>query len=155
MSNAISRSLDNVRRSLERHPEEAAHADAGATATVGPGLRVDIPDAAGRTLATDMPAELGGSGSAPTPGTLLRAALASCAATTVAMVAAEQGLELTDVEVTADSRSDHRGMLAITDDGADVVPGPWRSSSVTGSPPPAWTPTDCGRWWRPPRHARR
>jgi uncharacterized OsmC-like protein len=48
-------------------------------------------DAAGRTLATDMPAELGGSGSAPTPGTLLRAALASWAATTVAMVAAEQG----------------------------------------------------------------
>jgi putative redox protein len=41
---------------------------------------------------TDMPAELGGADTGPTPGTLLRMALGACAATTLAMRAASEGI---------------------------------------------------------------
>jgi uncharacterized OsmC-like protein len=120
----IAQRLDAVRRDLTRHPDQATQADTGVTATVQAGLHVSVTDDAGRTLATDMPAVLGGSGSASTPGTLLRAAIAACDATTLAMVAAEEGIALARVEVRVDSRSDHRGLLGIDDHGEAVVPGP-------------------------------
>jgi uncharacterized OsmC-like protein len=62
-----------------------------------------------------------GGGSAPTPGWLIRAALASCAATTIAMRAAELEIELSRLEVTAESETDMRGLLAV---GNGVQPGP-------------------------------
>jgi uncharacterized OsmC-like protein len=52
---------------------------------------------------------------------LLRAALASCDATLVAMEAARDGIELKDLEVTVDSDSDFRGILGVDD---SVHPGP-------------------------------
>lgn len=116
--------LHTVRRQLTRHPEAATQDDSGVTATMTSGLHVSVTDDAGRTLTTDMPAVLGGSGSAATPGTLWRAAIAACDATTLAMVAAEQGIALARVDVRVDSRSDHRGLLGIEDDGKAVVAGP-------------------------------
>jgi len=64
---------------------------------------------------TDMPPATGGSGSGPAPGWLLRASLASCTATTIAMRAATLGVKLTTLEVTVESFSDHRGMLGLDD----------------------------------------
>ena len=58
---------------------------------------------------------------APTPGWLLRAALASCDATAVAMEAARRGVELTELTVTVESESDFRGALGVDD---SVRPGP-------------------------------
>jgi uncharacterized OsmC-like protein len=120
----IAQRLSTVRGQLTRHPEAATQDDTGVTATVTSGFRVDVTDDAGRMLATDMPAMIGGSGSAATPGTLWRAAIAACDATTLAMVAAEDGIALAHVEVRVDSRSDYRGLLGVDDHGEAVAPGP-------------------------------
>ncbi len=58
------------------------------------GLRTVARTEAGGDLATDMPAAIGGEDSAPTPGWLLRPALASCAVTRIAMEAASRGIAL-------------------------------------------------------------
>jgi uncharacterized OsmC-like protein len=68
-----------------------------------------------------MSESVGGGATAPTPGWLLRAALASCDATVVAMEAARENVELSDLKVTVESDSDFRGVLGV--DG-DVHPGP-------------------------------
>ena len=70
---------------------------------------------------SDMAKAVGGGGTAPTPGWLMRAALASCDASLVAMEAARDGVELTDLTVAVDSDSDSRGLLGL--DGS-VPPGP-------------------------------
>jgi uncharacterized OsmC-like protein len=68
-----------------------------------------------------MPAEIGGGGDKVSPGWLLRAGVASCVATRIAMGAAAQDVLLTDLEVTASSRSDTRGLLGIADEDGDPV----------------------------------
>jgi uncharacterized OsmC-like protein len=70
---------------------------------------------------TDMSESVGGGATAPTPGWLLRAALASCDATVVTQEAARDGIELTDLTVTVESESDFRGVLGVDD---TVHPGP-------------------------------
>jgi uncharacterized OsmC-like protein len=84
------------------------------------GLRVRATDGDGRTVETDMPREIGGTGERMTPGTLLRTALAACDATRIAMAAAQRGVELSRLEVEVTSTSDLRGLLGL--DG--VEPGP-------------------------------
>jgi uncharacterized OsmC-like protein len=79
----------------------------------------------GHQVLTDMPTELGGSGDQVSGGWLVRAGLASCTATRIAMAAASAGIELAALEVQASSRSDTRGLLGMADaDGAPVYPGP-------------------------------
>ena len=81
--------------------------------------------AGGKEVLTDMPRELGGSGDQVSPGWLLRAGVASCAATTIAMAAARDGIELETLEVKTTSRSDSRGFLGMTEaDGKAIYPGP-------------------------------
>jgi uncharacterized OsmC-like protein len=76
---------------------------------------VEGPD--GRSATTDMPTVVGGGGTTGSPGWLMRAAHAACDATVIAMCAAEEGIELDQLEVTVDSDSDDRGLL-----GLDGVP---------------------------------
>lgn len=110
---------------LRRQPEMGLHDDAAATARWQSGMRVVSTHANGFQVATDMPSELGGSGDRVTPGWLFRAGLASCAATSIAMSAAAQGIELKTLEVYASSRSDTRGLLGMTDpEGTPVYAGP-------------------------------
>ena len=45
----------------------------------------------------------------------MRAALATCDATLIAMRAAQEGVELTTLKVTVDSESDDRGLLGMDD----------------------------------------
>jgi uncharacterized OsmC-like protein len=45
----------------------------------------------------------------------MRAAIASCDATVIAMRAAQKGIELSNLEVTVDSESDDRGLLGMDD----------------------------------------
>jgi uncharacterized OsmC-like protein len=81
-------------------------------------FRVEGPNG---SVATDMATAVGGGATAPSPGWMLRAALASCDATLVAMEAAAAGIVLSSLRVTVDSSSDARGLLG-TD--PDVPAGP-------------------------------
>jgi uncharacterized OsmC-like protein len=79
----------------------------------------------GAEIALDMPPEIGGGAAGVTPGWLLRSALASCAVTRIAMLAAAEGLTLTTLEAQASSRSDARGLMGVAAaDGSAVAASP-------------------------------
>jgi len=117
----IRESIISVKSALASKPDAGPAPDRPAVAVIEEGLRCRIEGASGWTVVTDMPPAVGGEGAAPTPGWLIRAALASCAATTIAMRAAELDLPLTRLEVTAESETDMRGLLGVGD---GVEPGP-------------------------------
>ncbi len=117
---AIAVALERARDVFTRRPAAGLHDDAAATVTWQGGLRLAASHASGLAIQTDMPTELGGSGDRVSPGWVFRAGLAACAATVIAMTAAAEGIELTQLEVTAGSRSDARGVLGMT--GADGQP---------------------------------
>jgi uncharacterized OsmC-like protein len=60
-----------------------------------------------------MSTGVGGAATAPSPGWLLRASHVACDATLIAMRAAEEGVELSRLEVAVDSESDDRGILGM------------------------------------------
>jgi uncharacterized OsmC-like protein len=117
---SIQSAIEAASRHLTEHPEAAVDTDAAATAVHEEGLRFRVDGPKG-SLTSDMSKSVGGGATAPTPAWLLRAALASCDATLVAMEAARDGVELTDLEVTVDSESDFRGILGVDD---SLNPGP-------------------------------
>jgi uncharacterized OsmC-like protein len=110
----IARAIANARSYLTANPAEARYRDAPATATIEDGLRVRVTGTDGSALMTDMVTGVGGGGSAPSPGWMFRAAYASCAATLIAMRAAEEGWALSALDVTVDSESDDRGILGLS-----------------------------------------
>ena len=91
---SIRTAIETASGYLAEHPEAAAGTDAAATAVREEGLRFRVEGPNG-DLISDMSKTVGGGATAPTPGWLLRAALASCDATTVAMEAARDGVDLT------------------------------------------------------------
>jgi uncharacterized OsmC-like protein len=111
----IQQSIASAINYLLEHPEKARYTDKAATATIEEGLRCRAEGPNGATLVSDMSKAVGGGGSAPSPGWLLRAALANCDATVIAMRAAQLGVVLTTLEVTVDSESDDRGLLGVDD----------------------------------------
>ncbi|MFN2593371.1 MAG: OsmC family protein [Actinomycetota bacterium] len=113
MSDAIATAVNNAVQYLTEHPDEAAYTDGPATATLESGLRVNVAGSDGESLITDMPTSVGGGNSAPSAGWMMRAAIAACEATLIAMRAAQQGVALGSVEVVVDSKSDDRGILGI------------------------------------------
>lgn len=117
----IAAAMQRVETVLQRRPEMGLHDDAPATARWQSGTRVVASHANGKQVLTDMPGELGGTGDQVTPGWLLRAGFASCTATSIAMRAAAEGIELATLEVLASSRSDTRGLLGMADPQGDPV----------------------------------
>jgi uncharacterized OsmC-like protein len=117
----IRESILNVRSALASNPDAGPAPDRPAVAVMEEGLRSRVEGGDGWAVVTDMPAPVGGGASAPSPAWLVRAALASCAATAIAMRAAELDITLTRLEVTAESETDMRGLLAA---GNGVDPGP-------------------------------
>jgi organic hydroperoxide reductase OsmC/OhrA len=117
----IAAAMQRVESVLRRRPEKGLHDDAPATARWHSGTRVASSHANGTELQTDMPAELGGSGDQVTPGWLFRAGVASCLATCISMRAAQAGIELSALEVRANSRSDLRGLLGMKSATGDAV----------------------------------
>lgn len=109
----IATAIGAARTWVGEHRPEARYRDGAATATIDDGLRVRVRGDDGTSIATDMVAGVGGGGSAPSPGWLLRAANASCIATLIAMHAAESSIVLDDLEVAVDSESDDAGILGI------------------------------------------
>ena len=115
-------SIEHMQKSIEgvigyyaSNPDEARSPDKPATAVVEEGLRCRSSGPNDWTLVSDMPKGLGGGGAAPTPGWLMRAALANCEVTMLALRAAQLGVALTTLEVTVGSTSDDRGLLGMDD----------------------------------------
>ena len=97
----IRAAIANASRYLTDHPDEARYTDSSATAVLESGLRfrAEYP---GGSLSTDMPASVGGTGSAPSPGPMrvpddkLRTVLGI---TSVAVKQGTQPLAITDSEL--------------------------------------------------------
>jgi uncharacterized OsmC-like protein len=98
---------------LTEHPNEATYRDSHARAHLATGLLVEVTGPTGERLTTDMPAAIGGTATAPSPGWFLRGATASCVASLVAIRAASTGVVLRSVDVEVDSESDDRGILGL------------------------------------------
>ncbi|RYF34635.1 MAG: OsmC family peroxiredoxin [Comamonadaceae bacterium] len=121
----IAAALERMTSVLQRRPDTGLHDDAPATARWDGGTRVVALHGNGHQVPTDMPAEFGGTGGQVTPGWLFRAGVAACATTSIALLAAKEGIELTRLETRAGSRSDARGMLGMTEaDGSEVSAAP-------------------------------
>jgi uncharacterized OsmC-like protein len=120
-ASTIKEALAGATDYVTAHPDEARYRDSAATATLRAGLVVDVTGPGDEAITTDMVPAVGGTGSAPSPGWLLRAAAASCVATLFAMRAATLDVAFEEIEVTVDSESDDRGILGID---ASVPAGP-------------------------------
>ena len=118
----IAESIQRVSATLTRKPHAGLSDDTPATVRWAGGLRTVARSEAGTEVATDMPEAIGGNDTAPTPGWLLRTALASCAVTRIAMEAAARGITLAMLEADATSRSDLRGLVGVTAPEGGVVP---------------------------------
>jgi uncharacterized OsmC-like protein len=117
----IAAALARVQTVLQRRPQTGLHDDAPATARWMGGLRVISSHANGMQVASDMPAELGGTGDQISPGWLFRAGLAACLATCISIQAAAAGITLSALEVRATSRSDLRGLFGMCESGGKPV----------------------------------
>ncbi len=95
------------------------HLKAVTTARIEDGLRCVIEDGPWK-LSADMPVKAGGEGTAPTPGTLGRGALASCIAISVAGWAARREIPIDAVQVEVQADFDARGELGMDD---SIPPG--------------------------------
>ena len=111
----IQNSVSNVITYLKDNPDEAISTSAPITAVMEGGLRCRATGANGQTIVTDMPKAVGGGGTAPSPGWMSGAALATCDATRIALRAAEIGVTLDTLEVSVDSVFDDRGLFGMDD----------------------------------------
>ncbi len=111
----IQEAVKGVMQYYTENPDKAVSADKVATSIVEAGLRCRATGPGDWELLSDMSKGIGGDASAPTAGWLMRAALANCDATMIALRAAELGLQLTTLEVTVGSTSDDRGLLQMDD----------------------------------------
>jgi len=109
----IRSAVEKLASTLAQQPQKARVKNSPAVAVLEEGLRCRVAGAAGEMIHTDMPAGFGGRATAPNPGWYMRAALASCNATVIAMHAAQSGVELTRLEVSVESESDTRGILGL------------------------------------------
>ncbi len=99
----IQQSITGVIQYLSEHPKKCCYTDKAATSVIEEGLRCRSEGPNGATLVSDMSKAIGGGASAPSPGWFLRAALANCLATVMAIRAAQLGVALSTLEVTVDS----------------------------------------------------
>lgn len=121
MTDALRIAIEAASQYLADRPDEARYTDSIARARVDHGLRVRVDGQSGEALETDMPPAVGGSGTAPSPGWFLRAAVAACVTSLATMRAAQLGWTGFRCEVEVDSESDDRGILGLD---ATVPGGP-------------------------------
>lgn len=132
MSNLKARdALERAQRLFLERPAAAKKPNAAATAVWRDGLSCEVSGPAAERAVTDMPEPMGGAGAGSNPGWLLRAGMASCAATAIAMRAALLGIALNKLEVTVESESDARGLVGI--DGVGTSLGNMRMSVRIGA----------------------
>ncbi len=109
----VAQAVSRLRIHLTDAPQRGLGTDSFAAAVLAGGLRTAVTGPAGQTATTDMPRGIGGQASAPTPGWYMRAGIASCTATVIALRAAELGVGLDHLAVKVTSRSDDCGMFGI------------------------------------------
>jgi uncharacterized OsmC-like protein len=107
----IGKAIKSVEHYFQSLTSPGPRADVPATARIEDGLKCRIEGPDGSAIYTDMPKSIGGSATANSPGWHLRAALASCDATLLAMRAARLNLKLDSIEVRVEATSDGRGMF--------------------------------------------
>lgn len=110
---AIKQALEKLDARYTAQPETARVKSAPATARLISGLVCETVGPNGERVVTDMPPAMGGTATGPNPGWLLRAAMASCAATVIASRAARLGIGLKMLEVSVHAESDLRGVLGL------------------------------------------
>ena len=114
MSNLRAREpLERARQIFLERPSSARKPNTSATAEWRSGLQCEVSGPSGERVVTDMPLPMGGESAGPNPGWLLRASMASCTATAIAMRAAQLGIELRSLQVGVHSESDARGLVGI------------------------------------------
>jgi uncharacterized OsmC-like protein len=112
---AIRAAMDNVASAIAANPEKARVKNSPATANLRDGLAFSVTGPKGEAAQTDMPEAIGGGGGVPQPGWLMRASLAACTGTVIAMRAAKLGIALDKLSVTVESQGDNRGLLGLDD----------------------------------------
>lgn len=132
MSNLhVREALERAREVFLQRPSAALKVHTPATAVWHGGLKCEITGPSGEKAVTDMGTPMGGTGEGANPGWLLRASLASCAATAILMRAAQLGIELKCLEVSVHSESDARGLVGI--DGVSTAHRAMRMSIQIGA----------------------
>ncbi len=109
----IQNSVKDVIAYLKENPQDARSTSSPVIAVMEDGLRCRATGAKGQSVVTDMPKAVGGGGTAPSPGWLAMAALATCDTTRIALRAAELGITLDQLEVATDSVDDDRGLFGL------------------------------------------
>lgn len=110
---AIRDAIDNIAKVISATPDKGRVKNAPATASLINDLTLSVVGPNGESARTDMPRSIGGGGGVPQPGWLMRAALASCTGTVIAMRAAKLGIAVEKLEVSVESESDNRGLLGL------------------------------------------
>jgi uncharacterized OsmC-like protein len=141
---SVREAIERVSAAFAADPAKA-RAKSAATARLAEGLRFEVTGPREQRVATDMPPPMGGKGSAPNPGWLLRAAVASCLGTVIAMRAAKLGVALSTLEVTVESESDNRALLGL-DESVAAGLGGWRTQVTIGGDAEAQTLRDIAAW---------
>ncbi len=118
---AIRESIERTGAALAQSPAKARSTAAPLTARLIDGLSFEVKGTGGEMVRTDMPPAMGGEASAPSPGWLMRASLAACTATVIAMRAAQLDIKLTALEVDAESDTDSRRLLGLDDQAPSVL----------------------------------
>jgi uncharacterized OsmC-like protein len=118
MSSSIKTALERSIKALTLKP--ALGRDTGISKTIiREGLTCDVQEGNWK-FSVDMPASVGGNGSAPTPGVYGRAAFGSCLAIGYMMQAAMMNVPITSLEVEVQADFDDGVLLGIHN---DVPPG--------------------------------
>ena len=111
---------DTIKTKLERNVRAVSlrpsvgQGTATTTARLGGALSCEVSDGS-FTLRAGMTEKYGGDGSAPNPGVLGRAGLASCLAIGYAMWAARREVPIDELTVTVEADYDVRGELGVDD----------------------------------------
>ena len=125
MSNLSAREALERAQQLFRQQPPASQKNHGppttTTAIWRDGLRCEATHPDGHKIITDMARTYGGSHSGPSPGWLLRASLASCTATAIAMRSAIRGIELRRLEVSVHGEVDIRAAVGIDGTSLDMT----------------------------------
>jgi uncharacterized OsmC-like protein len=129
----IAESIRKLSETITADPSKARAKNAPATARLVDGLKFELTGPYNEPLVTDMAPAVGGTASGPNPGWLMRGAMASCTATVIAMRAAKLGIDLENLEVTAETDSDLRGILGL-DESVTAGHGPVRIKVKISSP---------------------
>src|SRR5262245_11661569 len=109
----VREAIDRLGAAIKAEPAKAKAKNVPATARLTEGLKFEVTGPNKERVVTDMPPPMGGGATAPNPSWFLRAGMASCAATVIAMRAAKLDIALSELEVTVESDSDLRGILGL------------------------------------------